>query len=50
MERYNSRRRTLEGQSHNVSMKIVAPALDEFFSGEALIRPEVSTWTSRALS
>jgi pimeloyl-ACP methyl ester carboxylesterase len=45
----NARRRTLDGQSHNVSMKILAPALDEFFSGEDLIRPEVSTWTTRAL-
>jgi pimeloyl-ACP methyl ester carboxylesterase len=27
----NSQRRMLEGQSHNVSMKVLAPALEEFF-------------------
>lgn len=28
----NAERRTLEGQSHNVSMKALAPVLDEFFT------------------
>jgi pimeloyl-ACP methyl ester carboxylesterase len=29
----NAERRTLEGQSHNVSMKVLAPVLDRWFSG-----------------
>lgn len=29
----NAQRRTVEGQSHNVSMDVLAPVLDEFFSG-----------------
>jgi pimeloyl-ACP methyl ester carboxylesterase len=32
-------RRTLEGQSHNVSMKALAPVLEEFFAGEASPSP-----------
>jgi pimeloyl-ACP methyl ester carboxylesterase len=31
----NAQRRTLEGQSHNVSMKILAPVLVEFFTEKA---------------
>jgi hypothetical protein len=29
----DAERRTLEGQSHNVSMKVLAPVLEEFFTG-----------------
>jgi hypothetical protein len=31
----NAQQRTLEGQSHNVSMKVLAPVLVEFFSEKA---------------
>jgi len=31
----NAQRRTLEGQSHNVSMKVLAPVLEEFFAGSS---------------
>jgi pimeloyl-ACP methyl ester carboxylesterase len=35
----NARRRTLEGQSHNVSMKVLAPVLEEFFMNGREGRP-----------
>ena len=35
----NARRCTLEGQSHNVSMEVLAPVLEEFFTSEREPRP-----------